>query len=83
MILNNKRGKKQIEKFVGALSKLNPLELLAISKMLGVSLKQENLDSGEQEMRDGQDITYDIVNAFARLNRYQRRNILAIIQEAG
>lgn len=80
--LNGKKGISQIENFVNVLSKLNPLELCAAAKMLGVALTADNLDTQKPEMRDGQDIVHDMVAAYSALNRHQRRNLMAILGDA-
>lgn len=81
----NKKGERALVDFVNALGKLNGLELCAIARMLDVKLEKALTDekSNKREMRDGQDIIAEMVCAYSRLNRRQRRNLMSIITSAG
>lgn len=69
--------------FIIALSKLAPEELIGTARVLGVKIMSDEKDEkGKFIMRDGKEIVLDMLNAYAALNRKQRRNLLKIVKAA-
>ena len=69
--------------FIIALSKLAPEELIGTARVLGVKIMSDEKDEkGKFIMRDGKEIILDMLNAYAALNRKQRRNLLRIVKAA-
>lgn len=69
--------------FIIALGKLAPEELIGTARVLGVKIMSDEKDEkGKFIMRDGQEIVLDMLNAYAALNRKQRRNLLKIVKAA-
>ena len=69
--------------FILALSKLAPDQLVGTARVLGVSIMTDEKDEkGNYQVRDGVDIINDMMNAYAALNRKQRRNLLKIVKAA-
>ncbi len=69
--------------FIIALAKLAPEELIGTARVLGVKIISDEKDEkGKFIMRDGQEIVLDMLNAYAALNRKQRRNLLKIVKAA-
>lgn len=69
--------------FIRALAKLPPEQLIGVARILKVKLMSDERDENDKLiMRDGADITTDVLNAYAALNKKQRRNLLKIIKAA-
>lgn len=69
--------------FIIALSKLAPDQLVGTARVLGVNIMTDEKDEkGNYQVRDGQEIVTDMINAYSALNRKQRRNLLKIVKAA-
>lgn len=71
------------EDFVKLMMKMTPEQLCALSKILGVKLLTDQIDSDTKKAipRDGADIIEDCIDEFARLGRKERRWLLKFLKK--
>jgi hypothetical protein len=76
------RLEKDLNVFVGLLPKLEPQEWLGVSRILGVKTGQANPVTKKIEPISAEQIFKDMLDAFLRLNKRRRKNLLEIIKKA-
>ena len=71
------------EEFVKLMMKLEPDELCALSKFLGVRLLTDNVDPETKKAipREGADILEDCIDHFAQLGRQERRWLIKYLKK--
>lgn len=72
---------KDEEIFLHRLVHLTPEEFIALAKYLGVKMSDVNTETGNYQIRDAEEITIDLVNAFRHCNHKERKTILKVMNK--
>ena len=77
--MNNKQT-KQLDEFLKYLTKLQPEEFLGVCRILGVKLGEQVEE--EVKPRAFEDVLYEVLVNFEKLNRAKRRELLQVVKAA-
>ena len=77
--MNNKQT-KQLDEFLKYLTKLQPEEFLGVCRILGVKLGEQVEE--EIKPRAFEDVLYEVLVNFEKLNRAKRRELLQVVKAA-
>lgn len=72
---------KDEEIFLRRLVHLTPEEFIALAKYLKVKMSDVNAETGEYQIRDAEEITVDLVNAFRHCSHKERKLILKVMNK--
>lgn len=72
---------KDEEIFLRRLVHLTPEEFVALSKYLNVKMSNVSVETGDYQIRDAEEITVDLINAFRRCNHKERKIILKVMNK--
>ena len=72
---------KDEESFLRRLVHLTPEEFIALAKYLGVKMSNVDVETGDYKIRDAEEITVDLVNAFRHCNHKERKSILKVMNK--
>jgi hypothetical protein len=72
-----KKEQKQVLSFLKYLKKLEVIETIGVARLLGVQVM--NSDNTE---RNGDEILFDICEAFNKVNSNMRKELLKVLKEA-
>lgn len=78
-----KENKYPYPEFANLILRLKPQEFFGVCKILNVEIYTDEKDEQNHQIaRDAYEIINDVLLAFEKLNRTQRRNLLKIIKKA-
>lgn len=85
--MEDKNKNKALIEFGNLLAQLTPVQVGAVAKILKVKLTTDELeerDDGKQvyKARPGIEVANDVFEAYSKLNRTQKRNLLKLIKKA-
>lgn len=77
--------KRNLDKFLRALVKLNTQEFIGVVKMMGIALWDGESVDDEQKpiLKSGEALIEEMAQKFQGYNRVRRRNLMSIIEAAG
>lgn len=77
----NKSSEKEAQQFLGDIAKLEAVEFIGLTKLLGVELLEGEGES--EKLRPMGDILDNVMIKFLKLNRNKRRELKKIVRAAG
>ena len=72
---------KDEEIFLRRLVHLTPEEFIALAKYLDIKMSNVDAETGDYKIRDAEEITVDLVNAFRHCNHKERKLILKVMKK--
>lgn len=72
---------KDEEIFLRRLVHLTPEEFIALAKYLDIKMSNVDTETGDYKIRDAEEITVDLVNAFRHCNHKERKLILKVMKK--